>query len=398
MDQQIESTPAGISQAITLIRQGDIDAARQALGISSDFTDEQINDGLIEFDKGMRLFLSQKHIESLPHLSNALTIVQASSDEESKFFFSICTQMANGVATLFQGDAHGAAATLSALSEQIDKTSFYMPQLKTMAYSMKALSLVALAKTHLFASDMASAEKLIGEVRNVHDEFLIHIDTINDEETRVMAAAEVYGTRLEITFAFICAKDLPTLDLGMWIKRINQTKSDADSLRLLIDVAPKGPITQLIGQYPPVYDVLSSLHHLLDLAIAQRKPLNKNEIQLVTEIGSDLFEIEQALEKCDARASGLRTQVRQLMELHKNLIAISKIAIKDFGRFGGMVSFVSFVALIFIIHLTIRPSEAFGIFYYFGALILALIVGFGFGALRFQPLLRILAKASTQNN
>ena len=75
------------------------------------------------------------------------------------------------------------------------------------------------------------------------------------------------------------------------------------------------------------------------------------------------------------------------------MLRYGEAATQDFGRFSGIVSFASLVILILILYVTVKPSGYTGVLYYFGALIISLITGFGFGALKFKPLLKIFSDA-----
>ncbi len=79
--------------------------------------------------------------------------------------------------------------------------------------------------------------------------------------------------------------------------------------------------------------------------------------------------------------------------LQQNLLQIGKTATQDFGRFNGVVSLSAFISLYLLAHFTLRPARYQGAPSFVGALILSLIVGFGYGALRFRPLLKLFADA-----
>ena len=64
---------------------------------------------------------------------------------------------------------------------------------------------------------------------------------------------------------------------------------------------------------------------------------------------------------------------------------------KDFGRFGGMVSLVGILVLHFAVHFTVQPTGLQAIWYFLGEVIVGLVVGFGYGALKFKPLLSLYA-------
>ena len=386
-----DASERGLETALALVRKRDINGARIALGISEEFTDNQLIEALIALDKGIKLFRNQKHMAALEHFQMALPIVEASDDEEAKFIILILSKFAEGLSALFSGNAHSATELLNVSSEAIERISFFMPEFKIASFSYKAASLIAIARSHLNAGDITSAEKVFGEVRNVHDELLKQLDPGEDEHAP--AFAEVYGTRLELTFLFIIMMDLPSFNISMWKKRLEISRSDVESLERFIDRVPKGQIQILLSQYPIIFSVLENLHGSIELATLKRRPFNKDEVKALVNVDTELFNSRQLIQKCGERGRGLLIQIDLLRRLQQNILQIGKAATQDFGRFSGLLSFASFILLIVIMHVTVRPTGYLGTIYYFGALILSLIVGFGYGALRFQPLLKIFADA-----
>lgn len=391
MNNEPGTSEKGLDAALELARKNDIHGARIALGVSEEFTDSQLIEALIGLDKGIELFINQRHMAALEHLKEALPIVEASDDEGVKFVISTLCRFAEGLSALFSGDAHSAAELLNLSSEAIEKMSFFMPEFKVVSFSFKTASLMALARCHLNAADIPSAEKVFGDLRNVHDELLKHLDPSEDEHT--LSFAEVYGTRLELTFLFIVMMDIPSLDLDMWQKRLEISRSDRDDLEKLIDKIPKGAIQIMLSQYPVIFSVLENLQNSLELAILKRRPFNKKEVKALVDVDTELFNSKQLIQKCGERGKGLLFQIDQLRRLQQNILQIGKAATKDFGRFSGLVSLASLILSIVVVHFTVKPTGYLGVLYYFGALILSLIVGFGYGALRFQPLLKIFADA-----
>ena len=391
MNNEPDASKKSLETALALARKHDIHGARIALSISEEFTDNQLIEALIGLDKGIELFLNQRHMAALEHFQRALPIVEACDDEEAKFIISILSRFAEGLSALFSGNAHSATELLNVSSEAVERISFFMPEFKIASFSYKAASLIALARSHLNAADIASAEKVFCEVRNVHDELLKRLDPGEDEHA--LAFAEVYGTRLELAFLFIIMMDLPSLDLSMWKKRLEISRSDMESLKKFIDKIPKGQIQILLSQYPIIFSVLEKLHSSLEMATLKRRPFNKDEVKALVNVDTELFNSRQLIQKCGERGRGLLIEIDQLRRLQQNILQIGKAATQDFGRFSGLMSFASFILLIVIMHFTVKPTGYLGALYYFGALILSLVVGFGYGALRFQPLLKIFADA-----
>jgi hypothetical protein len=380
----------GLDAAIILAQNNDLDGARIALGISDKITNDQLVEGLIAINNGIELIAQQKTAEASIQFNIAQPLIELCNDEEAKIAITILNQMALAQTELFSGNAHKATELLNINSVFIEKVSFFMPEFKILAYSIKAGSLVALARSFLNGSDIASAEKAFGELRRVHDELLSQLDP--DSIDHNLSYVEVYGTRLELAFLFISSFDLPSLDLKSWKHRLLLTKKDSELLQEKSKEIPNGPIKILADQYPIIYSVLDILHISLDISLNQKRPFRKEEAQDLVSVGETLFSVKQELEKSGERGRGILYMISVIDKLHQNLLEIGKVVSKDFGKFSGVITLISFVLLIFLLHLTIKPSGYYGLLYYLGSLTVALIVGFGYGALKFQPLIKIFSK------
>ncbi len=395
MTSNSSSNQIALLMAIASVQQGDVQQARIVLDIPENFTDQQIEEGLFNLEKGRGLFLNQRHVEALPYFQAASPVVKASKDEAGKKIFQILIKFTEGLSYLFKGNAHKATELLNVSSDDIDKMSFYIPEFKIAAFSFKAASLIALGRSHLNSADINSAEKVFGEARDVHDELLKCLDPSQSEH--LLGYAEVYGTRVELAFLFICLKDIPTLDLSNWKKRLNLSKTDIEMLIKYNNNCPQGQIKELLNLLPKIFTVFETLQNAMELAINSRRSFTKNELKELINIDTNIFEINHELQKSGDRGRGFISQLDLLRRLQKNVIQIAKISTKkDFGRFNGIISFCSFVTLVFVFKMAAGPANNINFFYYFSAFILSLITGFGYGALKFQPLLKLLAETKSK--
>ncbi|SDU66857.1 hypothetical protein [Desulfobacula phenolica] len=381
----------GVDSAMRCVKAGDILGARSSIGISEKFADNEVIDSLIGLDKALYLFRNQKHLEANEYFQKAAPLIKTCKDQDSKLIILTMSNFAEGLAALFNGNAHLAANLLNVSSAVIDKMSFYIPEFKLIALSYKAASLIALSRASLNASDIASAENIMGKAKDVHDELLKNLDP--DIDKHAIGFAEVYGTRCEIAFQFIAMIDLPSLDLIEWHNRLQHSRKDVELLKNYLSDIQEGPIQRLMSLYPSLYTIFDQLHHSVEIITLKKRPFRKEEVETLVNIDKELFKTRQIILKCGDRGKGLIFIIDQLVRLQKNLLKHGASVTRDFGKFSGIVSFVSMIILIFVLHITVGFSGYTGVLYFFGVIIISLIAGFGFGALRFRPLLKIFSEA-----
>ncbi|WP_456403594.1 hypothetical protein [Hydrogenimonas sp.] len=382
----------GIDEALVAARNNDIDGARKALGISETFSDEEVIDALISVEKGLELFSNQRFTDALGYLKRALPVIEASHNEGERFFLSIITQLAEGMSALFNGDAHQAARLLNISSDAIERISFFNPDFKIASLNYKAVGLMASARAYLNAGDITAAERIFGEVRSVNDELLKLFDPEEKRDNPMLA--EVYGIRLELDLLYIIMMDIPALDLDMWKKRLEITKNDVAFIEKNLDKIPENSLKEILKLYMILYDALEKLHHSLEVAIVRRRPFEKDEIDDLVRVDTKLFKAKRQAQKYGEMGRGMVTSIDLLRRLQRNILPLARVT-QDDGRkrVSGLISFAAFVVLIVVMHFTAQPTGYTGVLYYSGALVLSLITGFGYGALKFQPMLNNITDA-----
>ena len=391
MNNKLPSTELTIDSAINYAKSGNIESARLSIGLSAEDNDEIVLNTLMSIEKALYLFRNQKHLEAHEYFKKALPVIEKCSDSASKQIIITMSKFSEGLVALYNGDAHLATKLFSVSSSDIEKICFLIPEFELSALSYKAASLIALARAHINAADISTAEKILGRVRNIYDEYLNNLDPMEDKHA--IGFAEVYGLRCEIAFQFIVLIDLPSLDLDNWDNRLKNIENDIKLLKKYIHKIPDGPIWCLINQYPSVYSIFKRLNKSLKIITYERRPFKKEEIENLVKIDEELFNSKQEILKSGNRGKGLIFIIDQLLRLHNNLLKLGKSATRDFGKFSSVIAFIFLSILVIIIHLTIKPSGFYGVLCFFLAFIISLVSGFGFGALRFIPLIKLFSDA-----
>lgn len=381
----------GLGAALQLAKSGDINGARSALSLDQKFTNAEMMEGLINLSKALELFDSQEPMAAFEPFQKAFPIIDASLDEGAKYIIHTLADFAGGLSKLFNGDAHEAAKLLNRTTENMEQISFFDPNFRIAALSYKAASFIALGRTHMHASNISGAEEAFGRARQTHDELLKVLSPSNEQHA--IAYAEVYAIRVEVELWFTMTMDLAAFDLNSIKKRLDATREDVRELEKVIRKVPEGSIQKLLKAYPILFSVLEDFCNSLEIATLKRRPFNKEEVEALVQADGKLYHARQLVQASGERGRGLLFHINQLARLQQNLLYLGKAATQDFGRYGGIVSLISLIVLIVVLHLTIKPSGYEAILFFFGSLVLSLIVGYGFGALRFKPFLKIFSAA-----
>lgn len=378
-------------EALALTKAGDTQGARSTLGLDDKISDHELIEGLAGFSKGIECFTTQRPIDALEPLRKASIVADASRDDRTKLLIQTLTNFSEGIASLAAGDAHRAVRLLDIGADSAEQIALYIPNFEFLALSIKAASFIALGRSHMNASDIPSAEREFGRARQMHNVLLGKLDPNKDEDSPFYS--EIYATRVELCLSSILNFDLPALDVSMMSTRLKNGRTDVGKLKEYIEKIGEGPSRNIMIISSIVFSALENLLESLRIVMLKQRPLSLKEVRSLVGVDEKLFLARQLVDVCGERGEAFKFHLGRLGKLQQNVLTMGKAATQDFGRFSGAVSLASFLVVIIVLHLTLKPTGIVGVAYAFGALIVSLITGFGFGALRFKPLLKLYSDA-----
>lgn len=378
-------------KAIRFAKLGDTKKARQVLGIRDEqITDKQIMESLISFQQGYDLITSGQHSKAFVPLKKSLFLIEKSNDPEARFIVNLLTDFAEGIAKLFSGDAVGAYNQLNISAEAFEKVSFFLPNFVKYALSTKAAAHVALARQNINIGDLEKAESLTGAISQIYSDLIPRLDENNGED--LILFAEANGTQLEV-FILFSTIDLSAIDFDSAEKRLNAANQFYEKSKFYLPKLKDTPIKLVFEIDLIIYNALKSIVKIGKSIIYEKAYLDEEEIRELREVDVDLFKARTLAHKAQERGRGYFYTINQLSRFQERLLMIGKIQKKDIISISGAISLASFLLLLFSVHFTIRPSGYEAIPYFLGEIIISLVVGFGYGALKFIPLIRLVSEA-----
>jgi hypothetical protein len=376
-------------EVFDLVRNGQVTALRTRLGVPTDVASDQILvDGIIALEQGIALFVASRPSEALPHLRKALPIVQSSTDSELKLLMTLLGNLCDGLARLQAGDAHGALPFLDRGSEVLERMSFYVPGLKKLAISARATCFVTLAKAHLNHGDIAAAELWLGRTRDQYRQLLTLLNPADPADSS--SFSEVYGSSVETAVLF-ATLDLYALDFDAMRRRLTAAESDASQLASIIEKTRPDPVQDIQKTLLVLFHTLWHFHDLARRVISDRLPIRAAEVEKSRLIQQGLFEATNLASQAGAQGAGLGGSLQTLRRLHGNLLAAGRASIEDFGRFNGIVTACCLILLVVVVQVAAHPSGIAFIPVFLGEIIVALVAGYGYNAVRFHRLLKLYA-------
>jgi hypothetical protein len=383
---------SSIFKAVDFVKNGDAKSARNILGINdSSISDSDIVDSLMSFQKGHDYLVSGYHSKAFEPLRKSLPIINKSTDSEAQFVTALLADFSEGIAKLFSGDAIGAYNLLNYSAESLEKASFFFPDFIKPALSTKAAAHIALSRRYLNIGDIDKAESLSGAMQQIYSELIVRLDEKNENDLKFLVEAN--GTQLEFITA-MATFDLGVINFDAAEKRLITGKTIYEDLIPLIPKLKDSPIKLVLEIDLSLYSALQKIVRIGKKVIDEKDFLQEVEIAELKEIDHSLFNARCLSHKAQDRGKGYIFTINQLSRFQERLLALGRIQKKDLINISGPIALISFIILLFSVHLTIRPSGYEAIPYFIGELIISLIVGFGYGALRFIPLIKLLTKAT----
>jgi hypothetical protein len=375
--------------AIQLAKAGQLQAARTLLSVPASVTDQDLLAALQALAEGLTLFRQDRHQDAAQHLAVAAAILKASTDVEVAFVIEMVKNLSDGIARLAYGDAHGAMALLDLGAEQTRRLAFFYPELENIAVKAKALSYLAIARAFVILGDLGQARQWFAKADQEHSRFLELLQ--NEANADPLHFAAVYCTRLELALLMFRV-DLEGLDLESAERFLRDSVHDQANLERHLQNAPDTLNSRVMRA---VAAVMKAAHKLLPVAgkvIANRRVLARADVADLKTVDDLLFEARELAIEGGQLGAGYLYMITQLQRFRLNLLKVGSVTTADFGRLGGPVTAGTLVVLVTTIHLTFAPSGILALGFFFGSLVVSLVAGFGYGALRFKPLLELIRK------
>lgn len=380
-----------VLEALKLLKNHDVFGARVKMGILDEkVTNQDYVDAMMSLQRGLDLLFAGQHPQAFEPLRSSLPILNLSSDSEARFFVFLIANFSEGLAKLLAGDANRAYELLNVSAESMERASFFYPGFDKLALSMKAASYIALARTFINVGDIVKAESLFGQVNQIHSQLLGKLDENNKDDIPLLS--EIYATKVEKEITFL-RLDLDVLDFDAVERRLQSTNTYFVKLKSLTDKLPDSPIRSIIQVDSLLYCVFEVFVRIGRKIIEDRTHIGEKEIIELRAVDRKLFEARQLAYNAGDRGQGYFYTINQLSRLQERLLALGKVSKKDFGQLSGIISFFAFLVLLVAVQLIVNPKGVEALAYFLGELILALIVGFGYGALKFKPLLNLFSEA-----
>jgi hypothetical protein len=387
----VPKKPNFIEQAIELATKGDFNEAKEHL----DFPLKAIGDGdylqfLMELDQGVKQFIRGNHSEANGHFKTILPLLELSEDPELKFVLYSIARFSEGMEKLIKGDAHGAIDHLEISSEAFKKLSYLFPAFVKDAHAAKAITLITIGRSHFHGGDLANTHLYFGKADAEHAELLKLLEQGNKNDSGYFS--NIYASNIEkaMLFGFM---ELQAFEVQALRQRLNSVKQDVKGLLVVAKELDQPPLTNLFQAYVNTINIYEELANIEEEVFFKRQPLSGRSLKKMDSTFSLLIQNTDLIHKSGERGRGLQQINEQLKKIHIGLLEIGKVRVNDFGKFGGLISSLLFLVTVVGIQIFIKPIGFMGLVYTLGAMVISLIGGFGFGALKFIPLLKLYANA-----
>lgn len=387
MDISKTETKSPLLLSLQHLKKKDLKSSTEILGITDSQAQEiDFINRMMALEEGLNLLFSGHHSQSVLLLRKAIPLINITNDEEAKILVPTLANFAEGIAFLLQGNAHDAVKLLRISSDEIQRLNFFIPGMKKSLLSFKAAAELAVARTHMNIGDIPEVEATFGKVIQIHEELLSILDETNIEDFPLFN--EVFGTRLEISLVFM-RFDLEALDFDSLINRVDFTKHNLEKLSNFIEKTPESPIKIALEIVQTLYVIFEIYSRIGKNIIIERLPLKKTEMEELLIADKKIFEARQKANNAGNRGKMFLYTINQLKRLNDSFFTIGKVQKNDFGRMSGLIALGALILQVIIVHLTIRPTGNAAILFFLGEIIVSLIAGYGYEALKFKPLLKL---------
>jgi hypothetical protein len=209
------------------------------------------------------------------------------------------------------------------------------------------------------------------------------------------AWTEVYGLPVEAASLW-AMHDLQALDTEQALERLKRSGDDLAKLEEVFPDLTSGPLKDVTKANIYINRSMQEIVEIADRTLRRGERLSKSDITSLRDEINNLRQAKNYSRRAGMRGQGYQWMIDQLITFSRNLLQAQGPTKQDFGKMSGLISFASFTVLLLTVHYLASPSGGIGLGYTFGVLIISLIAGFGYGALKFIPLLQTYKNVITE--
>jgi hypothetical protein len=374
-----------ISKVESLVRSGRIPDAMTELGINASSISE--GDFLSNVGKliEIRRLIQQKQIAQVaPILDSMRDFLTASENREMKLAMSFLFLFSDGFRRLQQGDGQGALTCFESATQLGKQVSLVFPGADELTAYGRAAGFVALAKSQLNRGDIAGAELAVGQAINQYAELKQILQSRQGMPPELILEAASLQVELHLLIGW---NRMMLLQFEECKQHLEAAAGAAMEIQLYLPRLQEGPMQRIETAMLLLYGVAQRTVPIAENFLLKSAPLSHSAL---TELGNsrrDLFLARQHALRAGEQGQGIIATIDQIGAYLQAFATLGAPRFEQWLPVSGIASAVTFLILIFMVRFVIEPPGLLWFPYFLGCLIAALITGFGYGALRFVPLL-----------
>jgi hypothetical protein len=376
-----------VDVAIEFARRGNLEAARQALQVQpTDITDREFEAGLSALWGAVELFKKERAADAAPQFETARKLVNCVGLQDTRVVLFVAGTISTSLHLFRQGDVHGAIRLFETLTQFADDTKFRFPELALMGLLAKAMMHVALARTEMANIAYPAAEAQASQAKSVYRECLELARSLQMDLATL--EAEVHAISVEFSIAF-ASPQLLTLQFDDAERHILGAQESARTTRTLINKVPAEHAKKILTCICDIHETLKVIIPISRRLIREQDLPTADMLKKIEGCVDRLFTVRQEALAAGPQGVLLKGNAEQLRRYVENLLPLAKPRREKVVPIAGLVAGGALIVLLAVVFLIIRPEGGYALALFFGCMIMSLIIGFGYGALKFIPLLKL---------
>lgn len=374
-----------VNEATELIRQGKIKDAKVRLSVPDvALEDQDFCNQLIELEHGFRLWRSQRHGEAAPHFAQATKLISVIVNHETKAILQFISSTSHGIFALNTGDTTTALKNLEAANSYVKPLTVNHPDFILLSWGVQSAAYASLAQFHASRGEFGNVEKIYGRISVLYSDIKGYLERHEIKEPEPYA--EIYGVLLEFHLV-ISYHEIMLLNFQNAKMRLNSAKNDATKFREYLEKLGDNAFKTVCESISILYDIFIILCDASEHLMEQKNEPTKELIASLENLPDMFFQAKDAALKSGPRAENLVNYIRNLQIYSDGITRMAKPRKKPAIEIGSIIFLLSFIILVTFTQYVIQPSDSTMIIYLVSIFFVSLIGGFGYGALRFLPLL-----------
>ncbi|MGP8291541.1 hypothetical protein ACT3OH_14845, partial [Vreelandella zhanjiangensis] len=349
------------------------------------FSNDEFKEKMLSFKKGYDLMTAGFYQDAVFFMEESSKLIGLIKDEEFEQILISFLSFCKGIVLLWEGDNFRAEEEITKAKEKLKGVILSTPSLEIDFFNMEAAVSTIKAKKALSIGNFNDFEKFSGEARGYYKRIINAMQLTGIENKKTLAV--VYGSEIESCLA-ITRSFVDKFEFEKALSNLSKYKEDFHKLSQCKENIGDESLSRVLNVLCLIFMIYERLLICLVKFYVENKKIEVKDFTSLRSIEGLCMDARNEANLAGSRCQSFLYVIEQLERVSVSVRSLQSITKKDLGKASGGIALLVFVFLSLFIKFFVFKDEAYPSNFLLLQVVFSLIVGFGYGAIKFLPILK----------